>query len=212
MTDVAGAVVKEVRYDSFGNIVSDTRPTMSHIAFAGGLYDYETGLIRFGYRDYAAQIGRWTAKDPILFFGGLVDLFGIDNMITHFSDIIGLDVGVNYYSPGVGHISLGVDDGQPWGFYPAMPPLYFDAPGEMRPDNEPPTSTITIPATPSQDICVLNCIDGYKKSPPLYNLIGMQCTSAARNCLKSCKLPYGFPVIPLPTDWFNSLPKGPNLK
>ena len=44
--------------------------------FAGGLHDRETGLVRFGYRDYDPDIGRWTAKDPILFAGGDTDLFG----------------------------------------------------------------------------------------------------------------------------------------
>ncbi|GBC62884.1 hypothetical protein DENIS_3868 [Desulfonema ishimotonii] len=44
--------------------------------FAGGLYDEDTGLIRFGYRDYDPDTGRWTAKDPILFAGGDTDLYG----------------------------------------------------------------------------------------------------------------------------------------
>ncbi|GBC59933.1 hypothetical protein DENIS_0875 [Desulfonema ishimotonii] len=44
--------------------------------FAGGLYDEDTGLVRFGYRDYDPDTGRWTAKDPILFAGGDADLYG----------------------------------------------------------------------------------------------------------------------------------------
>jgi len=44
--------------------------------FAGGLHDRDTGLVRFGYRDYDPETGRWTAKDPILFAGGDVDLYG----------------------------------------------------------------------------------------------------------------------------------------
>jgi len=35
-----------------------------------------TGLIRFSFRDYDPDIGRWTAKDPILFAGGDTDLYG----------------------------------------------------------------------------------------------------------------------------------------
>ena len=32
--------------------------------------------MRFGYRDYDPDVGRWTAKDPIFFAGGNTDLFG----------------------------------------------------------------------------------------------------------------------------------------
>src|SRR5882724_8630733 len=43
--------------------------------FAGGLYDEDTGLVRFGARDYDAEVGRWLAKDPILLKGGQANLY-----------------------------------------------------------------------------------------------------------------------------------------
>jgi RHS repeat-associated protein len=39
--------------------------------FAGGIVDRDTGLIRFGARDYDPVTGRWTEKDASLFEGGL---------------------------------------------------------------------------------------------------------------------------------------------
>jgi len=44
--------------------------------YSGGLYDADTKLTRFGYRDYDAYTGKWTAKDPIGFDGGDSNLYG----------------------------------------------------------------------------------------------------------------------------------------
>ncbi len=77
ITDTSGNIVKEVKYDTFGNIIDDTNASFAvPFGFAGGLHDQETGLVRFGYRDYSPEIGRWTAKDPIGFAGGDTNLYG----------------------------------------------------------------------------------------------------------------------------------------
>jgi RHS repeat-associated protein len=54
----------------------DTNPGFQPFGFAGGLYDPQTGLLRFGARDYDPETGRWTAKDPIGFAGGGSNLYG----------------------------------------------------------------------------------------------------------------------------------------
>jgi RHS repeat-associated protein len=64
-----GTVVQRLDYDAFGRVLQDTNPGFQPFGFAGGLYDDDTGLVRFGARDYDAYAGRWTAKDPILFRG-----------------------------------------------------------------------------------------------------------------------------------------------
>ncbi|MEO8218803.1 MAG: RHS repeat-associated core domain-containing protein [Acidobacteriota bacterium] len=70
VVDVAsGTVAQRIEYDEFGNVVSDTNPGFQPFGFAGGLYDRDTGLVRFGARDYDPQTGRWTTKDPIGFAG-----------------------------------------------------------------------------------------------------------------------------------------------
>jgi len=77
VTDATGAVVKQIDYDSFGNILSETNASFGiPFGFAGGLFDQDTGLIRFGFRDYDPDVGRWTAKDPIFFAGGDTNLYG----------------------------------------------------------------------------------------------------------------------------------------
>jgi RHS repeat-associated protein len=77
VADAAGNVVKRIEYDSFGNIINDSDVGFTvPFGFAGGLQDKDTGLVRFGYRDYDPDVGRWTAKDPIGFAGGDTDLYG----------------------------------------------------------------------------------------------------------------------------------------
>jgi RHS repeat-associated protein len=72
---VTGAIAQRIDYDSFGNVLQDTNPGFQPFGFAGGLYDRDTKLIRFGVRDYDPQTGRWTAKDPIGFRGGSLNLY-----------------------------------------------------------------------------------------------------------------------------------------
>ncbi|MCP4252560.1 MAG: RHS repeat-associated core domain-containing protein, partial [Candidatus Scalindua sp.] len=68
--------------------------------FAGGLHDMDTGLVRFGARDYDTSIGRWTAKDPIDFAGGDVNLYGyVQNNPVNFIDPLGL---TNYFTNNYG--------------------------------------------------------------------------------------------------------------
>jgi RHS repeat-associated protein len=71
-----GAVVQRIDYDSWGNVILDSNPGFQPFAYAGGLYDRQTALTRFGARDYDARTGRWTAKDPVLFEGGDSNLYG----------------------------------------------------------------------------------------------------------------------------------------
>lgn len=92
ITDSAGQVVKAIEYDAYGNVTADSNPSITlPFGFAGGLKDDDTGLIRFGYRDYDPQTGRWTARDPIGFAGGDTNLYGyvVQNPINR-TDIIGL--------------------------------------------------------------------------------------------------------------------------
>ena len=77
VTDTSHNIIKEVSYDTFGTILTDSNPSFSiPFGFAGGLYDTDTKLTRFGYRDYDAYTGKWTAKDPIDFAGGDSNLYG----------------------------------------------------------------------------------------------------------------------------------------
>jgi RHS repeat-associated protein len=87
----SGAVAQRMDYDAFGTVLNDTSPGFQPFGFAGGLYDADTGLTRFGRRDYDAATGRWTAKDPIGFAGRSANLYGyVLNDPVNLVDITGL--------------------------------------------------------------------------------------------------------------------------
>jgi RHS repeat-associated protein len=71
-----GSVAQRLEYGPFGRVMLDTNPGFQPFGFAGGLHDAQTGLVRFGARDYDPETGRWTAKDPIGFAGGDTSLYG----------------------------------------------------------------------------------------------------------------------------------------
>jgi RHS repeat-associated protein len=70
-----GAVAQRLDYDEFGRVLLDTNPGFQPFGFAGGLYDPDTGLVRFGRRDYDAATGRWTARDRRGLAGGDPNLY-----------------------------------------------------------------------------------------------------------------------------------------
>ena len=65
-----GSIIEQVSRDEYGAVLSDSLPGYQPFGFAGGLYDADTGLVRFGVRDYDPTIGRWLTKDPARFVFG----------------------------------------------------------------------------------------------------------------------------------------------
>ncbi len=99
-----GVVAQMLGYDEFGIVLSDSNPGFQPFGYAGGLYDPDTKLVRFGARDYDGRVGRWTAKDQIGFNGGDMNLYGyvladpinlidIDGLLPH-STVGGDDPGL----------------------------------------------------------------------------------------------------------------------
>jgi RHS repeat-associated protein len=71
-----GAVAQRLDYGPWGVVTQDSNPGFQPFGYAGGLYDPDTGLVRFGVRDYDGRAGRWTTKDPIGFAGGDTNVYG----------------------------------------------------------------------------------------------------------------------------------------
>ena len=70
-----GTVAQRIDYDEFGIVLTDTNAGFQPFGFAGGIYDVDTQLVRFGARDYDAPLGRWAARDLIGFNGGSSNLY-----------------------------------------------------------------------------------------------------------------------------------------
>jgi RHS repeat-associated protein len=92
-----GSIAQRMDYDEFGNVLSDTNPGFQPFGFAGGLYDRDTKLLRFGVRDYDPEGGRWTARDPMRFKAGDTNLYGyVTNDPVNFTDAWGARPGDRY--------------------------------------------------------------------------------------------------------------------
>jgi RHS repeat-associated protein len=70
-----GEVAQRMLHDVWGNVLEDIHPGFQPLGFAGGLYDADNGFVRLGVRDYDPRVGRWIAKDPILFEGGQANVY-----------------------------------------------------------------------------------------------------------------------------------------
>jgi RHS repeat-associated protein len=95
-----GHIQQEIMYDEFGRVLNDTNPGFQPFGFAGGHYDPDTSLVRFGARDYDAEIGRWVSKDLLRFFGAQKNLYlYINNDPINLTDKSGLRVVVRPVNP-----------------------------------------------------------------------------------------------------------------
>jgi RHS repeat-associated protein len=71
----SGDVPFTATYASFGEVTGTGLDWMP-FGFAGGIYDGDSRLVRFGKRDYDPGLGRWVSKDPVLFDGDGPNLYG----------------------------------------------------------------------------------------------------------------------------------------
>jgi RHS repeat-associated protein len=162
VVDVAsGNLIETINFDEFGNesdVLAGTLPTgyvRIPFGFAGGLYDPDTTLVRFGARDYDASVGRWTAKDPIRFGGG-DNLYGyVLNDPVNIADMGGLKP--NSFSicdiPFIGLICSG-------GWEPpapdcTLPDCLPSPPPNPNPPPPPPPAMCTEPKNPRD--CAAEC-------------------------------------------------------
>ena len=104
-----------MRYDAFGNLLQIRGDVLRlPIGFAGGLFDADTGLTRFVWRDYDADTGSFTALDPLGEKGGDKDWYGycVDDPVNRV-DVWGLWWGEE--TPGGRIVWSGLKTAGEWG-------------------------------------------------------------------------------------------------
>jgi RHS repeat-associated protein len=109
-----GAVAQRIDYDEFGRVLLDTNPGFQPFGFAGGIEDWDAGLVRFGARDYDAGTGRWTTKDLAGFLGRDTNLYGyvVADPVSHVDPRGTWSVSAQAYTPiGGGGIVVGRNEG-----------------------------------------------------------------------------------------------------
>jgi RHS repeat-associated protein len=141
-----GAIAQQIDYDEFGKVSSDSSPGFQNFGFAGGMYDLETKLVRFGARDYDAETGRWTVKDPIGFGGGDTNLYGyVMQDPVNFTDPSGLYLGGNNVHEW-GPIDTLINAWFIWTQNPAAGALWAEYFLDMLPGQTPPRPSNQCPA------------------------------------------------------------------
>jgi|GEM_PF-1171413 len=215
-----GNVVQTMRYDSFGNPLRGLQgPVRLPLGFAGGLFDADTGLTRFVWRDYDADTGRFTALDPLGEKGGDNDWYGycLDDPINR-ADVWGLEEATlyEYDTPPFGHIGISLDDGPIYGKAPdgsqkneVLRGLWMNVPGVVRQEDTTrvPSRMVSIPISSSQKEAMQDYINKSIHSPQKYHLGNDSCVTYGCSVLKSggVKAPDGSFIQPRqPIDFYNN--------
>jgi RHS repeat-associated protein len=170
-----GAVVQRMAYDEFGRVLDRTCPSLSPDAckrlhpfgFAGGPYDPDTELVRFGARDYDPTTGRWLLKDPIGFRARDSNHYGyaFEDPIG-FHDPNGLDVWIEGPSGSEPERHQSINVGDPFGAYYSQSFGMATFPfGNIYPDTETGGAIEAYAsATPAQDAAMTKALKG-QRSP-----------------------------------------------
>jgi RHS repeat-associated protein len=90
--DESGAVLDQIAYDAFGNIVAQLNPLVDNpLLFTSREFDAETGLYYNRARYLDPTTGRWTTQDPMGFAAGDANLYRyVGNTPTMLVDPSGL--------------------------------------------------------------------------------------------------------------------------
>ncbi len=217
---VTGDIAQEIEYDVWGNILSDTNPNFQPFYFAGGIYDTDTKLTRFGARDYDAEAGRWTAKDPIGFNGGLTSLYNyVGGDPVNFIDPNGLETEIVQWGKSGGfhgrwgHISGNIN-GKNWSFGPkgwdTQRPKFSDYVKRQTDDIKRGGRSVVLDLFPDEEEQLESCLASHSAD---YSSITNNCGNPFLSCLSELDnvVDLKDKATILPIDVYRILKKSPRL-
>ncbi len=203
----AGVVQNHRKYDSFGNLTSQSNAgNTTRFGYTGREFDADTGLYFYRSRYYDPVVGRFISEDPISFIAGDTNLYRyVGNSSTNATDPFGLedtvvDVAGRWLGAAFGAIWAGIV----WLFttqpkQPQAPPLVPSlpdtplAPKPIRPTPNPkptpwPTPIPHPPSCPDDPNCKdkkKTCKDVLPKLIPCAELPGWYLWPDAKSAAKS---------------------------
>ena len=91
LVDNAGVLANHIKYDSFGNVISQTNPAAAtRYLYTGRELEAETGLYYYRARFYDPTLGRFTQRDPIGFGDGMNQYEYVKSDPINYVDVDGL--------------------------------------------------------------------------------------------------------------------------
>ncbi len=90
----AQVLVANYRYDAFGVLMKKTATIEQPYMFSTKAYDVQLGMLKYEYRFYFPEIGKWSSRDPLGEAGGINLYKALGNSATNYIDPLGLATAV----------------------------------------------------------------------------------------------------------------------
>jgi RHS repeat-associated protein len=203
----SAADVVKYRYDEFGVLAGQSGTLDQPYGFSTKRYYAGIGLSYYGYRFYAASLGRWMTRDPLGEAGGL-NLYGfVGNGPMNAVDAWGLitDILINqpigWGTSSLGHAAVNINgtvyswEGEENQGQGVMTKYTWDAYRDWHEEQDIVGSIIKL--TPEQEKAFIKFLEDYGKNYGTYNAATNNCTKPIQRFLETLDIDIGNNLFPV---------------